>query len=108
MKIVEWFLSKDIDTVVNSLQDFPVHPKINDVVEYSRKNNIGIQVRTKDDLMVLGLSPSLVRPAWLAESMFNFSFAGCRIIATVYSEEHQSKFRAWGFKEKGRTFTYTG
>lgn len=108
MKIVEWFLTKDIDTVLGSLQDFPVHPKINEIVEYARKNNIQIQVRTKDDLMVLGLSPTLVRPAWLVESMFKFSFKDCRVIANVGYEEHQAKFRAWGFKEKGRTFTYVG
>ena len=107
MKIVDWFMSNDTETVVKSLKDFPVHPKINDVVDYARKQRISIQVRTKDDLMVLGLSPELVRPAWLKEDMFKFSFADCRIIARTYSDEQAQAFRAWGFKQRGSTFTYS-
>jgi len=107
MKIVDWFMSNDTETVVKSLKDFPVHPKINDLVDYARKQHISIQVRTKDDLMVLGLSPELVRPAWLKEDMFKFSFSGCRIIVKTYNNEHQGMFRAWGFKQKGSTFIYS-
>jgi hypothetical protein len=106
MKIVDWFMNKDAQTIVNSLLDFPNHAKINEIVEYAKKNCIRIQVRTKDDIMVLGLAPDLVRPAWFKEDMFKFSFKGCRIIANANGSIHSEKFRSWGFVQKGSTFTY--
>jgi hypothetical protein len=101
-------MDKDAKTIVGSLLDFPVHKDINEIVEYARANNIQIQVRTKDDIMVLGLSPALVRPAWFKEDMFKFSFKGCRVIANALGSTHGAKFRGWGFDQKGKSFIYTG
>lgn len=106
MKIVDWFMDKDTETIVSSLKDFPVHEEINEIVEYAKENRIQVEVRTKDDLIALRLAPELVRPAWLKEDMFKFSFKGCRIIAHTRGGEQALKFRDWGFSQKGSTFTF--
>ena len=59
MKIVDWFMDKDTETIVSSLKEFPVHEKINEIVEYAKENRIQVEVRTKDDLLLCVWRPSL-------------------------------------------------
>jgi hypothetical protein len=106
MKIVDWFMDKDTQTIVSSLLDFPVHDKINEIVEFAKEKRITIEVRTKDDLIALRLAPDLVRPAWIKEDMFKFSFKGCRVVAYARAPEHEAKFREWGFGLKGSAFVF--